>query len=49
MNFLLKLFFPEMCDQLKTELKWEPSGPTVPLEQQSTQQERVGGQGLHMW
>lgn len=34
MNFLLKPFFlSEMCDQLKIELKWEPSGPTVPLEQ----------------
>lgn len=53
MNFPLKLFLffflSGMCDQLKIKLKWEPSGPTVPLEQQSTLQERVGGQGLHMW
>lgn len=28
-----------MCEQLKLVLKWEPPGPAVPLEQQSTLQE----------
>lgn len=47
MNILLELSSPpphlvvsEMCDELKTELKWEMHGPTVPLKQQSTRQQR---------
>ena len=28
----------EMDDQLKTELKWELRGPTMPLKQQNTRQ-----------
>lgn len=36
--FLMWLFL--RCDQLKTELKWELRGPTVPLKQQSIWQWR---------
>lgn len=38
-----------MYDKLKTELEWELRGPTMPSKQQSTRQQRAGGQSLNMW